>query len=197
VAAAAAMARLQSALRILARSGGGPAEVLERLDQASDLIADSVMTTVGYADYDPATRILRYSCAGHPPPLLVTGDRANFLWAARCMPIGVQPSGRTQAECVVPPVATLVWYTDGLVERRDESTLAALDSFAALATTFVRDHPDAFCRKLLRHMFHERTAEDDTAVLCVRFLPSPVTPVRTEAFAGHEARAVQEDRQAT
>ena len=96
------MARLQAALRILAQSGRGPAEVLDELDRASALITDSHMTTVGYADYDPATRRFPYTCAGHPPPLLVTDAGAEFLWEGRSMPVGVRQTARTRPERIVP-----------------------------------------------------------------------------------------------
>ena len=169
--AAAAMARLQAALRILAQSGGGPAEVLDELDRASPLITDSHMTTVGYADYDPATRRFRYACAGHPPPLLVTDAGAEFLWDGRSMPVGVRQTARTQAERTVPAGATLVWYTDGLVERREESFETGLDRLAAEAAALSRHEPDSLCRALLSRMSDGATMDDDTVVLCVRFTP--------------------------
>jgi serine phosphatase RsbU (regulator of sigma subunit) len=169
--AAAAMARLQAALRILAQSGRGPAEVLDELDGASALITDSHMTTVGYADYDPATRRFRYACAGHPPPLLVTDAGAEFLWDGRSMPVGVRQTARTQAERTVPAGATLVWYTDGLVERREESFETGLERLAGEAAALSHHEPDSLCRALLRRMSDGATMDDDTVVLCVRFTP--------------------------
>jgi hypothetical protein len=176
--AAAAMARLQAALRIVAQYAAGPAHAIEELDRASRFIANSEMTTVGYADYDPATRRLRYACAGHPPPLLITDSGSEFLWSGRSMPVGMEPAARKQAECVVPAGATLVWYTDGLVERRGEPILPALERLAAAAARLSRQDADDLCAALLRHMLAGQALRDDTVVLCVRF-----TPVRGAAVA--------------
>jgi integral membrane sensor domain MASE1/anti-sigma regulatory factor (Ser/Thr protein kinase) len=175
LAAAAAMARLQSAIRILAQSATGPAQVLEQLDDASTLISDSEMSTVGYADYDPATRRLRYACAGHLPPLLITGRHAEYLWEARSMPIGVQDGPRPQATRTVAEGSTFVWYTDGLVERRRRSLRAALDRLAAAAVGAGQQDPRALCRALLHRMSEGEPLQDDTVVLCVQF-PGPSLP---------------------
>jgi integral membrane sensor domain MASE1 len=169
VTAAAAMARLQTAMRIVAPASAGPAEVLEKLDQASASIADSLMTTVGYADYDPHTRLLRYACAGHPPPLLVTGDRARYLRDGRSMPLGVGEDRRDQGECVIADPSALVWYTDGLVERRDEPLAVTMQRLADAAGRHGADDEAALCRHLIEHMVGERTSRDDTAILCIRF----------------------------
>jgi integral membrane sensor domain MASE1 len=169
VTAAAAMARLQSALRVAAQTGARPAQVLEDLDRASAVIADSAMTTVGYADYEPATRLLRYACAGHPPPLLVTASGAQFLWDGRSLPLGVGQAGRPEGECVVPDPGVLVWYTDGLIERHDEHFARSMQRLADVAGRHGAAEAPALCRHLLRQMTGDRPLNDDTALLCVRF----------------------------
>ena len=176
LAAAAAMARLQSALRIVAQSAGGPAQVLEELDRASAFISNAEMATVGYADYEPATRLLRYACAGHLPPLLLTDDGAEYLWKARSMPVGVDPSDRAQAERTVPAGATLIWYTDGLVERRGVPLRAALDRLAAAAVHLNEQAPEQVCRSLLSQMTEGGPMLDDTVVLCIRFPAGDAAP---------------------
>jgi integral membrane sensor domain MASE1 len=172
LAAAAAMARVQSALRVLAQVATGPADVLQNLDRASALLTNSFMSTVGFAEYDPATRTLRYACAGHPPPLLLTTDGPRYLWGGRSAPLGV-PGPRTQAECVVPADSTLVWYTDGLVERRDVPLSVCLDRLADVAATLATLEPEQLCHELLRHMLDD-AGNDDTVVLCIGFAPSAV-----------------------
>lgn len=169
--AAAAMARLQSVLRVLAQSAAGPAALLAEVDRASALITDSFMATVGYADYDPATGVLRYACAGHPPPLLLTADDAGYLWEGRSAPVGVTGVPRAQAEVVVAAGTTLIWYTDGLVERGATPLPAGLDRLAAAATTMRGHDPDSLCRDLLHRMSGEDSLRDDAVVLCVRFTP--------------------------
>ncbi|MEU4425187.1 SpoIIE family protein phosphatase [Actinoplanes sp. NPDC024001] len=169
LAAAAAMARLQAVLRVLAQSAPGPAEVLSGLDAASALVHGARMCTVGYADYHPRTRRLRYACAGHPPPLLVTGGEGAFLWEGRSLPVAVGPAPRTAAEVEVPAGSHLIWYTDGLVERRDETMYAGLDRLAATAGAVAREDAGDPCRALLNRMAPTGPASDDTVVLWISF----------------------------
>jgi serine phosphatase RsbU (regulator of sigma subunit)/integral membrane sensor domain MASE1 len=179
LAAAAAMARLQSALRILAQSGDGPAQVLAALDRASAFIADSTMTTVGFADYDPATRLLRYACAGHPPPLFVTETAAEYLWDGRSLPMGLGQRERRHSERVMPDNAVLVWYTDGLVEQQGQQMSANMARLADAARTAATTEPEALCRHLLQYMADEKTFGDDTVILCVQFSDTSHSSVAT------------------
>jgi serine phosphatase RsbU (regulator of sigma subunit)/integral membrane sensor domain MASE1 len=188
LAAAAAMARVQSALRIVAQNADGPAEALAELDRASAFITDSFMTTVGYADYDPSTSLLRYACAGHPPPLVLSAGRAQFLWGGRSAPIGVVGSSRSQAQCAVTPGSTLIWYTDGLVERDNVPLPVSLDRLADMAAPLNSHDPNDLCRALLDGMAGDDARRDDAVVLCIQFGAEPhpgaaavrrVTPPRT------------------
>ncbi|MEU4426574.1 SpoIIE family protein phosphatase [Actinoplanes sp. NPDC024001] len=176
VTAAAAMSRLQSVLRILAQSGQGPAAVLDDLDRASALIPDAAMTTVGFADYDPATRTLRYACAGHLPPLLVTEGGAAYLWEGRSMPIGIGQTGRRYGEKTLPDSAALVWFTDGLVERRKQHIADGMRQVADAAVSHRQADAEQLCRRLLDDMVGDETLGDDTAVLCVQFTTAEETP---------------------
>jgi serine phosphatase RsbU (regulator of sigma subunit)/integral membrane sensor domain MASE1 len=171
--AAAAMARIQSALRILAQAANGPAQVLEELDRASAVITDSFMTTVGYADYDPRTGLLRYACAGHPPPLLLSASGAQYLWGGRSAPVGVTGAPRPQAQCVVTTGSTLIWYTDGLVERTSVPLPVSLDRLADVAAPLAGHDPDALCDAVLHGMAGHDALADDAVVLCIRFGEEP------------------------
>ena len=69
--AAALMGQLRTGLRAYALEGHGPAETLKRVDRLLQTISGSGMATAAYAIVDPETGALRYSSAGHPPPVLV------------------------------------------------------------------------------------------------------------------------------
>ncbi|GAA0448407.1 hypothetical protein Ade02nite_61130 [Paractinoplanes deccanensis] len=169
LAAAAAMARLQSALRVLAQTAAGPAEVLAGLDRASAVIDGAHMCTVAYADYHPPTRRLRYACAGHPPPLLLTPQGPEFLWEGRSMPLAIEPGPRPCAEHEIPTGAHLILYTDGLVERRGESLHAGLNRLAGTATTAAGQPGTDLTRSLLNRIPHGGPAIDDAVILHLIF----------------------------
>jgi anti-sigma regulatory factor (Ser/Thr protein kinase) len=72
---------------------------------------------------DPGTGLLTYSTAGHPPGILALADGTTLLLeGGRSVPLGVRPGRpRPEAEHTIPARATLLLYTDGLVERRRRS----------------------------------------------------------------------------
>ncbi|GIJ46100.1 hypothetical protein Val02_29860 [Virgisporangium aliadipatigenens] len=181
LAAAAAMARLQSALRVIAQTAPDPARVLDEFDRASVLIADSRMATVGFADYDPATGLLRYACAGHLPPLLVTEGGAEYLWEGRSLPIGLGQRQRQQGERLMPHGAALVWYTDGLVERHGQPVTEVMRRLADAAGRCGEREPEGLCRHLLRHGAGAQVLGDDTVILCIQFTGAPYPTVATAA----------------
>jgi serine phosphatase RsbU (regulator of sigma subunit)/integral membrane sensor domain MASE1 len=188
LAAAAAMARLQSALRILAQTAPAPAQVLDDLDRASALIPDSRAATVGYADYDPATRLLRYACAGHLPPLLVTGDGAAYLWDGRSLPLGVGRPAHTQAQLVMPDDAVLIWFTDGLVERRGEHLTANMQRVAEAAGSLPDPDASTLRAHILASLVGDQALADDTVILCVQFTGAAPAPVIAEAVDSLSSR---------
>jgi serine phosphatase RsbU (regulator of sigma subunit) len=147
----------------------GPAGLLERLDTAAAGLGDRTGATVGYAEYDPVTARLRYSCAAHLPPLLVHEGRAHYLWGARGIPVGVRPIRRAQAETEVPRGAMLVWCTDGLVSRRGERLHAGLERLAGIAAALAdRDDPGEFADAVLAALLDGRRLDDDVVLACLR-----------------------------
>lgn len=166
--AATAMGKLQQALRLLTRDAPTPAEALSRLDEVAETIPGALMSTVGLADYDPATRRLRYSCAGHPPPLLVTREGTRFLADAAGLPLGVLPDRRREnGEVELPEPALLLWYTDGLVETRGQGIRAGMARLQHLVEALgptVR--AEDLCTRLLQ-LPEGHVLPDDVVVLCV------------------------------
>ena len=137
LAAATVMGQLRSACRALLIEHPSPGAALAGLDRFAKLLLGAECTTAFCAVLTPETGELVYSSAGHPPPVLVeaTGE-TQILGDGRGLPLGLRP-GRTRAEArlTLPARATLLLYTDGLVERRD----APLDAGIARAARMVRD----------------------------------------------------------
>jgi len=165
--AAAAMGRLQQVLRTTALAGASPAEVLESLDTASWAIDGAAYATVGYAEYDPIDRVLTYASAGHLPPLLADGDGARYLDGGRSQPLQLASRPRVDATIAVPDGAMLVWYSDGLLERRDEVIDVGLDRLAKTAETLRDADPQVWCDRVVTAMTEGSATTDDVVVTCL------------------------------
>ena len=180
-AAAAAMGQLRGMLRGIAyREGPGPAAILTELDAAIQGLGMGTMATAAIARVEQTqeeraaglTR-LRWSNAGHPPPLLLHADgRIEELTNPRAeLMLGVDPTARrTDSVVTVERGATLLLYTDGLVEGRDlplDEGIARLRS--ALAE--LADEPlEVLCDDVIERLRPEGL-QDDVALVAVRLHP--------------------------
>ncbi|CAN5666656.1 hypothetical protein BH10ACT10_BH10ACT10_21760 [soil metagenome] len=183
--AAAVMGQLRSMLRAFAWThsddSGSPAANVERLDRASSDLELEALATLVYARVEQGSgdegrdlRTLRWTNAGHPPPLLVHADGAVRLLEEpdRIDPmLGVLPEAtRREHTCSLPPGSTLLLYTDGLVERRGEHLGVGLGRAQEVAARH-HDLPlDAFLDAFIDELVGPGTS-DDVVVLAVRFHP--------------------------
>jgi len=132
--AAAVMGQLRSAIRALASTGLAPGPLLDALDRFVARHRVGRMTTVVYAQLEVTSGALRWACAGHPPPILVTPDaHACFLWDGRSPPLDSVAIGGPRAEATgqLEPGTTLLLYSDGLVERRMQALDVGFDDLLA------------------------------------------------------------------
>ncbi len=180
LAAAAAMSQIRAALRAYAIDGDPPEVVLNRLDHLVTTFDLTPLVTVVYGVLEaPAvdgSRWLRFSNAGHLPPMLRTPDGCvRALEDGASVLIGAPSElSHVQAERRLGPGSTLVLFTDGLVEVRGESLQPALDELAAVLTTMpVLADADEICERLLTIVTGVR--HDDIAVLAVQ-MARPVRP---------------------
>ncbi|MEW6583569.1 MAG: SpoIIE family protein phosphatase, partial [Actinomycetota bacterium] len=177
--AAAAMGRLRSALAALASVSDGPAQLLDRLEWFAEGLEGARLATVAYAVIDPVDGRVRYSCAGHPPPLVVSPDgTARFLWDGRSGPIGAFAArrGREAAEAL-PPGASLLLYSDGLFERRGEPVDAGLERLRTVAARCVAPDVERMADDVVAEMLAGRAQTDDVVLLVIR-----LTATREPAF---------------
>jgi serine phosphatase RsbU (regulator of sigma subunit) len=128
VLAASVMSQLRNGVRACAFAGLDPSRslgVLDRLlvEPAADLYATAVVVV-----YDPATGAMRWSNAGHLPPILaIPGRGARLLDAVHGSLLGVQADAPyAESSTEFPAGGLLVVYTDGLVERRGRDIQDAL-----------------------------------------------------------------------
>ena len=176
--AAAAMAQVRNVLRGIAQVvHASPAAVLSALDDAwARLRMSSLATAVVCQAWsedeaeDPgrSTIRLRWSNAGHPPPLLVHADgRCEVLERAPELLLGVRPDGhRTDSEVVVPPGGAVVLYTDGLVERRDQLLDDGIERLRSVVGELHALPAEELCDALVARLVDEN--EDDVVLLVAR-----------------------------
>ncbi len=171
IGAAVQMAQLRSAVRAFAATGLSPAGVLTALDEYAERHHVGKVATLVCAQLDRRARELRYSCAGHPPPLLICpGGKPEFLWEGRSLPIAAAAAGvfsRDEGSYALPPGSTLVLYTDGLVERRDRGIDIGMEMLLAAAES-ARKMSTAELAHDLMNALHEREHSDDVCLLVVR-----------------------------
>jgi serine phosphatase RsbU (regulator of sigma subunit) len=179
--AAAAMGQLRGLLRGIGHhTGGTPAEVLSGLDRASAGLDLDTMATALVARLEQdgpelahAETRVRWSSAGHPPPVLVSGDGTVTLLdcGEPDLLLGVEP-GRARSDRVatIDRGGMLLLYTDGLVERRDRDLDAGIDELVTVLGSLTHLPLQQLCDQLLARMYLPDT-EDDVALLAVRVHP--------------------------
>ena len=174
--AATTMGQLRSACRALLLQDKGPAETLAALDSFADLIPGARCTTVFCGVLDPIAGSLRYSSAGHLPAVLTGGDDALLLDRARALPLGITPGrARPEVEVDVVPDSSLVLFTDGLIERRDEPITVGLERVRRAVAEHRGLSPEELADVLVGELVAGRQ-EDDVA-LVVHRLEARAAPV--------------------
>jgi PAS domain S-box-containing protein len=182
VEAASFMGRVRNALRAYAFEDSDPATVLLRLHRLIRNQDDDAMVTAFVARYDPATGLMSWSRAGHPPPLLVAPEgTTRFLDDVNGAPLGTMAREYRTATTRLDPGALIVCYTDGLIERRDR----ILDDGLAWLDERVREYSgDALatlCDKLVDDPFVPHPSPDDICVVALRVEASSTEASSAEA----------------
>ncbi len=178
LAAATVMGQLRSACRALLLERASPAATLTGLDRFASRLPGAQSTTAFCAVLDPDTGELWYSSAGHPPPILVCADgTTQLLEGGHSIALGIRPERvRPQAQVTIPAQATLLLYTDGLVERRRLS----LDDGITRAAKLIRDDGamdlDPLADQIMSVLAPLGGYQDDVALLLYRHpVPLEVT----------------------
>lgn len=168
VRAAAVMGQLRTAVRAYARLDLPPHEVLQLLDGLAAEIDASQIATCVYAVHDPNEGRLDYASAGHLPLLVRHADGSVHRAADPTgPPLGTGGWLHTSGAIALPPGATAVLYTDGLVERRGEDIdegVAALERALSGAV----GTPQVVCDRLIRSLGVTAEHDDDVAVLVLQ-----------------------------
>ncbi len=175
LAAATVMGQLRSACRALLLDNPNPRSALAGLDRFAARLPGAECTTAVCAVLNPATGELVYSSAGHLPPILVHPDGTSHkLEEGHTIPLGLRPDRpRPEARVSMPARATLLLYTDGLVERRRSS----LDDGIARVSALIEDGRDCalddLANQIMSRLAPSGGYQDDVVLLLYRH-PAPL-----------------------
>jgi PAS domain S-box-containing protein len=179
-AAAAAMGQVRTMLRTAAAlTGQGPADVLRGVDTVMETLQAGVTASavVARLEQTPDERArgvthLRWSNAGHPPPMVINHDGTVTALAGlgADLLLGIDPATkRVESEVTLDRGATVLLFTDGLVERRGQSIDDGLSQLRDTLEELAAEQLalDELCDRVLARMLPPRS-EDDVALVAVR-----------------------------
>nr|WP_310437228.1 SpoIIE family protein phosphatase [Streptomyces sp. 3330] len=171
---AAAMAQIRSMLRALLYDRlTPPSAVLHQLDRTLEAITDLPVTTVCLARIEKAKQgwTLHWSTAGHLSPLLIDPDgEARYLRGEPGLPLAVSTEEpRSDHSHALPAGATVVFYTDGLMEHPARNLDEGLARLAEVATTHIGLPLQEFVDTVADQ--HPSDGHDDMAILALRTPP--------------------------
>ncbi|MFB6614626.1 SpoIIE family protein phosphatase [Streptomyces sp. NPDC056367] len=165
--AATAMTALRGALHGLAFTGAGPGALMGWLNEVALSAPGQPTATAVCALYDPGARTVRWTTAGHLPPLLVREGRGRFLEPPHTVLLGALPEAAyPEEETRVLPGDFLLFYTDGLVERRHEGLDESLAVLRRAAERLGSESTDELADQLMAEISGD--TDDDTSLVVLR-----------------------------
>ncbi|WP_369070046.1 SpoIIE family protein phosphatase [Kineococcus terrestris] len=178
VSAAAAMGQLRTMVRSVAYDrSAGPAEVLRRIDVLIEglgvtTLATGIVLQVERSDPSVDGRRIRWCTAGHLPPVLADPDGTVRLLEGDgiVLGLGTYLEARSEHEAHLPVGSTLLLYTDGLVERRDQSMEDRLHELRRTVVELGQTPLETFCDEVASRLL-PTGSDDDVAIAAVRVLP--------------------------
>jgi sigma-B regulation protein RsbU (phosphoserine phosphatase) len=166
--AALVMGRLRSSLRAYGFADElDPGAVLDQVDRQLQHFEPGQMATAVVARIDVASDHIHVALAGHPAPVMASGDGpGRYLDMAVGPPLGIAPSRpRTTTTVELPLGAVICFYTDGLIERRD---VRLDDRISQLCDAVTTDTVEQVCIRVMARLIGVERAQDDVALLALR-----------------------------
>jgi anti-sigma regulatory factor (Ser/Thr protein kinase) len=166
---------VRSACRALLLENPSHADALAALDRFAARLPGARCTTAVCAVLNPDSGELVYSSAGHPPPILVHADgTTRMLDDGHTIALGIRPHRpRPEARVTLAARATLLLYTDGLVERRRLPLDDGISRAASLLRDGLTSPLDDLADQIMSRLAPNGGYQDDVALLLYRH-PAPL-----------------------
>ena len=186
--AASLMGKMRNALRAQALMDGTPLDIVGRADEFHRYFGDGELVTllVGLLSSDLTT--FRFVSAGHPPPLIARAEGAAYAFDGHHdPPLGLpHPPSFVEQVVEIQPGTSVLLYTDGLVERREESLDTGLEQLRSSAEQILDGKsPGDAITELLATVVGESRPRDDVAMMLLQRDARP----ESELVFAMEARA--------
>jgi serine phosphatase RsbU (regulator of sigma subunit)/putative methionine-R-sulfoxide reductase with GAF domain len=172
VEAASTMARLRMGLFAYASEGHDAHGIFDRLAamlaEPGDGLESGLLATVTYAVYDRSRRRLDVSCAGHLPYVLVREGEAELIDCGGRVLVPGLPAMESERTLDLQEDDTLLFLTDGLVERHDEPLDEGLRRLVEAARESSRLQLEELCDEVLGRTAAPGGRRDDCCLLAMR-----------------------------
>lgn len=166
--AAALMGQLRNAARAYAVDELEPGALVTKLNRLLSDVPEGLLATLIFATLDPRTGALRWSNAGHPPPVALGADAtARFLEDVHGPPLGADATATFATSHGTVAGGALVLYTDGLIEQRTRSISDGLTALCCAVGTTDRADLERFCDEVADRVLPSSEREDDMCLLVV------------------------------
>jgi serine phosphatase RsbU (regulator of sigma subunit)/anti-sigma regulatory factor (Ser/Thr protein kinase) len=173
VLAASVMAEIRTVLRAYMAQGHSLAEVVSMLNDLLVSMGRNRGATLSILELDPEAEELEAVTAGHLPPLLIEPDgEPRLLEQTHGPPVGVRTGHSYQAwRYPFPTGSRLLLYTDGLIERREESIDEGFQRLISATRSAARRTDSSLADRVYRALLDETPLEDDVALLAIETTP--------------------------
>ncbi|MGB8265446.1 MAG: PP2C family protein-serine/threonine phosphatase [Candidatus Velthaea sp.] len=150
-----------------------PSDILSAINGTALRHGGGALVTAIVALVDSRRRTLTFASAGHPPPLMSTGDRHAFLAHLPAdLPLGVFPYHRAANYVLtLPSDALLVLYTDGITEHDRDPVRGEAELVEATRVVYARPELHA-ARAIADHVLAKKRGTDDAATIALRMMPA-------------------------
>jgi anti-sigma regulatory factor (Ser/Thr protein kinase)/putative methionine-R-sulfoxide reductase with GAF domain len=166
--AAALMGQLRTALHSYAIEAHSPARTLQLVDRFMRTMAEPAMATAAYAVLEAETGVLELASAGHLPPVIVGPDSGRIIGVVPGPPLGAFPYATwAEQQTVLAPGETILFYTDGLVERRGTPLAESINLL--LEVTAGASSAEHACQRAVEELIPTGRLRDDVALVAMHY----------------------------